>query len=60
MNNWEKVASATYPPKLCRTLAKVIMDELFVELQDKVHVYVQDEYRDHAKRRRIEPGSSSK
>ena len=55
MNNREKVASATYPPKLCRALAKAIMDELFVELQDKVHVYAQDEYREHAKRRRMNP-----
>ena len=55
MNNREKVASATYPPKLCRTLAKAIMGELFVELRNKVHVYVQDEYRENAKRRKTNP-----
>ena len=55
MNSRKKVASATYPPKLCRTLAKAIMGELFVELRNKVHVYVQDEYRENAKRRKTNP-----
>ena len=54
MNNHEKVSSATYPPKLCRTIAKVMMNELGTELYERVRVYALEEQHELAKRRKVD------
>ena len=54
MNNHEKVSSATYPPKLCRTIAKVITNELGTELYEKARVYALEEQHELAKRRKVD------
>ena len=53
MNNRQEVSLATYPPKLCRTIAKVIMGELCTEMYERARVHALDEQHELAKRRKV-------